>query len=70
MGQQQTVTKSVIENPSDAKIHNLALLVLTTCQQPNQLQLSFINVNTKPEGEIGCQQTWADTTADHRYDIT
>jgi hypothetical protein len=62
--QQHTSTMKSVENPSNNKIHNLALVALTTCQQLNQLQLSFINVNTKPEGEIGCQQTWVDTTAD------
>jgi hypothetical protein len=34
------------------RINDLAL-VLTTSRQPNQLQLSFMNVNTKPK-EIGC----------------
>ncbi len=38
---------------SNDKINDLAL-VLTISQQPNQLQLSFMNVNTKPK-EIGCQ---------------
>jgi hypothetical protein len=49
--QQTSVKKSVVENPSDNKIHNLALLVFTTRQQPNHLQLSFKDVNTKPEGD-------------------
>jgi hypothetical protein len=49
--QQTSVVKSVVENPSDDEINNLALLVFTTCRLPYQLQLSFIDVNTKPEGD-------------------
>jgi hypothetical protein len=71
--QQQTVTKSVlveITNPAATsnEIHNLDI-VLTTSRQPNLLWLSFIYVNAKPEGEIGGQRTWVDTTAD-RYEIS
>jgi hypothetical protein len=53
--QQHTITKSVVKIPSNNRMHSLAF-VLTISQQPNQLQLSFINVNIKPAGEIGCQQ--------------
>jgi hypothetical protein len=63
--QQTSVIKSVVKNPCDNKFHNLAILLITS-QQTNQLQLSFINVSSKPEGEIGRQQTWVNTTAD-RY---
>jgi hypothetical protein len=47
--QQHYQSKS--EKPSDNEIHNLMLLVSTTLQLPNQLQLSFIKVNTRPEGD-------------------
>jgi hypothetical protein len=50
--QQASIRKSVVKNPSDNNLHNLALFVVTTCQQPNQLQLSFKDVNTKPEGDL------------------
>ena len=48
--QQPSVIKSVVNNPSNNKIQNPALFVITTRQQANQLQLSFRDVNTKPEG--------------------
>jgi glycerol-3-phosphate responsive antiterminator len=49
--QKQAATKSFVENLSNDKIHKVVHLDFTTSQQPNQLQLSFINVNTKPEGD-------------------
>jgi hypothetical protein len=49
--EQTSVRKSVVKNPSNNKLHNLELFVFTTRRQPNQLQLSFIDVNTKPEGD-------------------
>jgi hypothetical protein len=36
--------------------------IVTNSQQPNELQLSFIDVNAKPK-QIGCQQTWVQTMA-------
>jgi hypothetical protein len=49
---QPKVTESV-GGPEDSRgrINDLAL-VLTTSQQPNQLQLSFMNVNTKPKERL------------------
>ena len=49
--QQTSVIKSVVKNPSNNKLRNLVLFVFTTRRQPNQVQLSFKDVNTKPEGD-------------------
>ena len=70
IGRQQTWVVKTAESqwiscrePSQQQqIHNPGR-VLTTCWHPTQLRLSFIYVNTKPEGEIWRQQTWVNKTA-------